>query len=94
MLLSFEQVGGPFAREAPLDVLREPAPLQKQVWEEIDAMIAIWAPESIGRDRICPRSAARRCSRSSAPMRERTMAMSVPWVIAEYAVPAPAEAAG
>ncbi len=94
LLLSFEQIGGPFAREAPLDVLRVPAPLQKRVWEEMDALIAIWAPESI--DEGSDLSEARReaLQQSSAPMRERTMAMSVPWVIAEYAVPAPAEAAG
>ena len=31
--LQFEQIGGPFAREAPLEVLREPAPLQQHIWE-------------------------------------------------------------
>jgi len=94
LLLSFEQIGGPFAREAPLEVLRVPAPLQKRVWEEMDALIAIWAPERI--DEGSDLSEARReaLQQSSAPLRERTMAMSVPWVIAEYAVPAPAEAAG
>ena len=94
MMLSFEQIGGSFAREAPLEVLRVPAPLQKRVWEEMDALIAIWAPESV--DEGSDLSEARReaLQQSSAPMRERTMAMSVPWVIAEYAVPAPAEAAG
>jgi aminopeptidase len=44
--LSFEQIGGPFAREAPLEVLREPAPLQRRIWEEVDAFIAVWAPEN------------------------------------------------
>ena len=94
LLLSFEQIGGPFAREAPLEVLRVAAPLQRRVWEEMDALIAIWAPERI--DEGADLSEARReaLQQSSAPMRERTMAMAVPWVIAEYAVPAPAEAAG
>jgi aminopeptidase len=94
LLLSFEQIGGPFAREAPLEVLRVPAPLQKRMWEEMDALIAIWAPERI--DEGADLSEARReaLQQASAPMHERTMAMSVPWVIAEYAVPAPAEAAG
>ena len=30
--LAFETVGGPFAREAPLDLLARPAPLQLRVW--------------------------------------------------------------
>src|SRR6266567_2702900 len=46
LLLSFEQIGGPFAREAPIELLREPAPLQRQIWEEVDAFISIWAPEN------------------------------------------------
>ena len=37
--LAFEQIGGPFAREAPVEVLREPAPLQRRIWEEVDAFI-------------------------------------------------------
>src|ERR1700712_104711 len=44
--ISFEQIGGPFAREAPLDVLRAPAPLQRRIWEEADALISLWAPEN------------------------------------------------
>ena len=44
--MSFELVGGPFAREAPLETLRVPAPLQRKIWEEADAFIAIWAPEN------------------------------------------------
>ena len=39
-------IGGPFAREAPLELLREPAPLQRRIWEEVDAFISIWAPEN------------------------------------------------
>src|SRR5882724_8405325 len=45
--LQFEQVGGPFAREAPLELLREPAPLQKQIWETVDGMISIYCPEDV-----------------------------------------------
>src|SRR2546421_10577323 len=44
--VSFEQIGGAFAREAPLDVLRTPAPLQERIWNEVDAFISIWAPEN------------------------------------------------
>src|SRR5471030_2767083 len=44
--LAWETVSGPFAREAPLDVLREASPLQTRVWETSDALIMISAPES------------------------------------------------
>src|ERR1700689_2277585 len=43
---ALETVSGPFAREAPLEVLREASPLQMRVWETSDALITISAPES------------------------------------------------
>jgi aminopeptidase len=92
--LSFEQIGGPFAREAPLEVLREPAPLQRRIWEEVDAFIAVWAPENAreGADLSGERRSA--LQQMTAVMRERTMAMAAPWVIAEYPVHSMAQDAG
>ena len=43
--LQFEQFGGPFAREAPLELLREAAPIQRHIWETIDGVITIYCPE-------------------------------------------------
>jgi aminopeptidase len=92
--LSFEHIGGPFAREAPLETLRKAAPLQARIWSEADAFISIWAPENTreGADLSEERHAA--VQQMMAPLRERTMAMSVPWVIAEYPVLATAQEAG
>jgi aminopeptidase len=92
--MSFELIGGPFAREAPLDVLRVAAPLQRRLWEEADAFIAIWSPENSreGSDLSEERKAA--LQEASTPMRERTMSMSAPWVIAEYPVMSGAQDAG
>jgi aminopeptidase len=92
--LSFEQIGGAFAREAPLDVLREPAPLQQRIWNEVDAFISIWAPENTreGSDLSEERHAA--VQQMMTPLRKRTMSMEVPWVIAEYPVLATAQDAG
>ena len=92
--LSFEQIGGPFAREAPIEVLREPAPLQRRIWEEVDAFIAIWGPENTreGVELSEERQAALR--QMSAPMRERTMSLGAPWVVAEYPVISAAQDAG
>jgi aminopeptidase len=92
--LSFELIGGPFAREAPLELLREAAPLQRRLWEEADAFIAIWSPENTreGSELSDERKAA--LQEANAPMRRRTMAMDAPWVIAEYPVVSGAQDAG
>ena len=92
--MTFETIGGPFAREAPLETLRVAAPLQRRIWEEADAFIAIWAPENTreGSELSEERKAA--LQQASTPMRERTMAMSAPWVIAEYPVLSGAQDAG
>jgi aminopeptidase len=92
--LTFEQIGGPFAREAPLELLREPAPLQRQIWEDVDAFIAIYGPENLreGSELSDERQAAVR--QMQAPMRERTMALEAPWVVAVYPVNAAAQDAG
>jgi aminopeptidase len=92
--LTFELIGGPFAREAPLERLREASPLQRQIWADVDAFIAIWAPENTreGSDLSEERQAA--LQQASAPMRARTMAMAAPWVVAEYPVLSTAQEAG
>ena len=92
--MTFEMIGGPFAREAPLELLRDAAPLQRRIWEEVDAFIAIWSPENTreGAELSDERQVA--LQQMSAPMRERTMAMQAPWVIAEYPVLSTAQEAG
>jgi aminopeptidase len=92
--LSFESVGGPFAREAPLETLRKAAPLQERMWREADALISIWSPERTdeGSDLSDERKAA--AQQAMMPLRERTMSMSVPWVIAEWPTHATAGEAG
>jgi aminopeptidase len=92
--LSFEHIGGAFAREAPVEVLAQPAPLLERIWREVDAFISIWAPENTreGSELSSERKTA--FQQMTAPMRERTMSMSVPWVIAEYPVLSTAQEAG
>jgi aminopeptidase len=92
--LTFEQIGGPFAREAPLETLREPAPLERRLWEEADAFISVWAPESTREGSELSEERRGALRQMTAPMRERTMSMAAPWVIAEYPVHATAQDAG
>ena len=92
--MTFELIGGPFAREADLELLREPAPLQRRIWEEVDAIVSIWSPENTreGSDLSDERQAA--LQQMVAPMRSRTMAMEIPWVVAEYPSLATAQEGG
>jgi aminopeptidase len=92
--LQFEHVGGPFARAAPLELLREPAPLQKQIWESVNGVISIYSPEDAheGADLSEERQAA--LQQMMAPLRRRTMSLAIPWVIAEWPAQALADEAG
>ena len=92
--LAFELVGGPFARNAPVELLREASSLQRTIWDQADGFVIIWAPENAreGSDLSEERQAA--VQESLRPLRTRTMAMEVPWVIAEYPTAAGAQDAG
>src|SRR5580765_3399177 len=91
--LTFEMVGGPFAREAPLERLREASPLQRRIWAECDAVITIFAPESTREGTELSQERRQALEERLKPLRARTMAMEVPWVIAEYPVLATAQEA-
>lgn len=92
--LAFEHVGGPFVREAPLDVLRVTAPLQKRVWDEVDGIITIYSPEDAHEGADLPEERQAASQEMLQPLRARTMAMEVPWVIAEWPAQSLAEEAG
>ncbi len=92
--LSFEQVGGPFARAAPLELLRTPPPLRRRLWEEVDGVITIWSPERADEGSDLSEERLSALQQAAAPMRRRTMAMEIPWVVAEYPSPSMADQAG
>ena len=92
--LTFEQTGGPFAREAPLEVLRTPSPIQRHIWESIDGVISIYSPEDAreGSDLSDERQSA--IEQLLVPLRARTMSLEIPWVIGEWPTDALAAEAG
>jgi aminopeptidase len=92
--LEWESVGGPFAREAPLHLLREASPLQARIWETSDALISISSPESTREGADLSDERRQALGERSMPLRARMMAMDVPWVICEFPVEATAEEAG
>jgi aminopeptidase len=75
-------------------VLREASPLQAQIWEASDALISISSPESTREGSDLSDERRQALGERSMPLRERMMAMEVPWVICEYPVEATAEEAG
>ena len=94
MQVSFEQTGGPFARAAPLELLREASPLQQRVWADCDAIISVWGPEGAHEGSELSEERRVALQESARPMRERTMSLEVPWVIAEWPVQSMADEAG
>jgi aminopeptidase len=92
--LAWESVGGPFAREAPVDLLATPPPLLLQAWQECDAFISIAAPENVREGSDLSDERRRLLQRRMEPLRRRQMAMEVPWVICEYPTNAAAQEAG
>jgi aminopeptidase len=92
--LAWEPTSGPFAREAPLEVLRVPSPATSFVWQNCDAFIMISAPENTREGSDLSEERRQALLDRNKPFRERQMSMRVPWVVCEYPVHATAQEAG
>jgi aminopeptidase len=92
--IAWEPTSGPFAREAPLDVLRRPSPITRAIWEGCDAFIMISAPENTRDGADLSEQRRQALLERSHAFRERQMSMQVPWVVCEYPVQATAQDAG
>jgi aminopeptidase len=83
-----------WVREAPLELLGRPAPLQARVLEEADAMISVSAPENT-RDAASLEERRLAALRTGwRPAMERVLRHEVPWVGCQYPTPALAQEAG
>jgi aminopeptidase len=94
LYLAWEMIGGPFAREAPLEVLAKPAPLLLKTWEECDAFLSISASENVREGADLSPVRRQLLQRRMEPLRTRQMAMEVPWVVCEFPTNAAAQEAG
>src|SRR5205807_6501852 len=92
--LAWEPTSGPFAREAAVEVLRQPSRVQRYVWQECDAFITISAPENTRDGSDLSEERRQALLERGSVFRERQMAMKVPWVVCEYPVNANAQEAG
>lgn len=83
-----------WAREAPMELLENPAPLDIKVLEEVDAYIVVDAPENtrntagLSEDRINAMQLGIR------PALERVFMGDIPWVGGQFPTPALAQEAG
>jgi aminopeptidase len=92
--LVFEYVGGPWALNAPLELLGEASPVQRAVWAGCDAFVTVFAPENTREGADLPAERKSLIERAATPLRERTMSLQVPWTIAEWPTAASAQDAG
>jgi aminopeptidase len=83
-----------WVREAPIELLEQPPPIEARMLEEADALIIVVAPENARELATVPeeRLAAFRAGRR--PSMERMLRHEVPWVGCQYPTPALAQEAG
>jgi len=81
-------------RTAPLDLIARPAPLDLQVLQECDALIAVSAPENT-RDGVgLSQEQHGAIMKGARPLIARRLALDIPWVTCRYPTPALAQEAG
>lgn len=92
--LNYADIGAAWLKHAPLDVIETIAPIDEFAWAEMDAYLAIGAPENTRDESDIPpeRLAAFRRSRST--YIKRVMSNSLTWVGCHYPTTALAQDAG
>jgi aminopeptidase len=85
---------GLWAREAPLELLEEAPPAERETWRQVDAWINIGAPENTrdGSDLSPEREAL--LAKSGSEFLARRLKEEIPWVTCRFPTPALAQEAG
>jgi aminopeptidase len=88
--------GGPrqWVLEAPLERLREMAPLELQTLLNADALIVVQAPENTREDAALTSERLQALQQGLKPVTERVVSHAVPWVGCQFPTPALAQDAG
>src|SRR3954471_21347882 len=83
-----------WATEAPVELLEEAAPADREVWKQVDAWVNIGAPENTrdGSDLSSEREAL--IAKSGAEFLERRLNEEIPWLTCRFPTPALAQEAG
>jgi aminopeptidase len=83
-----------WAREAPMELLENPAPLDIRLLEEIDALIVVDAPENTRAAASVPAERLNALQTGIRPALERVFKGELPWVGGQFPVPSLAQEAG
>jgi aminopeptidase len=92
--LTYDIGGGAWMREAPERILGTASGISRAIQEQADAVIGIMAPENTRAIADIPSERTSLFQESMATLRERTTAMTIPWVVCQYPTPALAQDAG
>ncbi|HSC92277.1 MAG TPA: aminopeptidase [Gaiellaceae bacterium] len=79
---------------APEELIGELAPVDRHLAENVDAALAIDAPENTRADSDLASTRLRRRQEASRPLLDRVTAHELPWVLCQYPTPALAQDAG
>jgi aminopeptidase len=83
-----------WAREAPMDLLENPAPLEVRMLEEADALIVVVAPENTRDVAALPQERLNAMQGGIRPALERMFNADLAWVGGQFPTPALAQEAG
>jgi aminopeptidase len=83
-----------WAEEAPLELLDQPAPADKHVWDTVDAWMLLGAPENTREGADLPSERFELMSKGQAEFLARRLRLEIPWVTCRFPCPALAQDAG
>jgi aminopeptidase len=83
-----------WAEEAPLELLDQPAPADKHVWDTVDAWMLLGAPENTREGADLPSERFELISKGQAEFLARRLRLEIPWVTCRFPCPALAQDAG
>ncbi|HET6643591.1 MAG TPA: aminopeptidase [Gaiellaceae bacterium] len=83
-----------WAEEAPLELLDQPAPADKHVWDTVDAWMLLGAPENTREGADLPSERFELMSKGQTEFLARRLRLEIPWVTCRFPCPALAQDAG
>jgi aminopeptidase len=80
-----------WAEEAPMELLDQPAPADKYVWDTVDAWMLLGAPENAREGADIPSERRDAMAKGQADFLARRLRMEIPWVTCRFPCPALAQ---
>ena len=83
-----------WAKEAPLELVSEAAPVDRHVWDNVDAWMLLGAPENSRAGADVPADKRDAFAEAHSPFLQKRLRMEIPWVTCRFPCPALAQEAG